>query len=325
MPEGAAKLYPGFGGPLGKVLPEHMAGLIGLPYVGKVIYVDATDGSDTANDGSSQSNALATVSAGYTSATSLKHEVVLITPGGGSGRTTETTAITWNKRFTHLVGNSAPTAQDTRAGLSFGTGGSIDFQQNGCLVKNITFNGTTDINVPVTLSGDYNSFIGVDFKGSLNDTTGDNAAARSLYINGGEENYFGGCFFGADTFIRSTTNATIEFANAASRNVFEKPRFIMRADNTGPVHILFTGTSAIDRWIEFNDSSWYSFWANDADKITAVMDLSAQSATGHVRLTGSLQMEGADDWEASDSSRIFIQPHTATANAIGIAINPSVS
>ena len=89
--------------------------------------------------------------------------------------------------------------------------------------------------------------MGIDFKGSLNATSGADTKARALYINGGQENYFGGCTFGADTYNRSAANATIEFAGAASRNVFEDSDFIMAVSAATPVHVKFTGTSAIDR------------------------------------------------------------------------------
>lgn len=321
--QGAANLIPGFGGPLGKVYPQHLAGMLGLPYIGKVIYVDPNSGSDTANDGSSFTNALATVAAGYAQATSGQHDVVLIAPTGGTGRTAETTAITWAKRFTHLIGNAAPTMQDARAGISFGTGGSLTVSENGCIFKNLTFNGTTDINVPVTVTGDYNSWLGVDFKGSLNDTTGDDAAARALYLNGAQENYFGNCTLGADTFTRSTTNATLELASAASRNFFDNCDFRAFVDNAGPVHVLFTGTSAIDRDLAFRNCSFYFFSANNATPVTAVMNLSAQTATGHVRVLGAAVAQGATDWEAAASGRIYMQSYTATTTAIGLAINPT--
>lgn len=309
-----------------KIYPEDIAGMIGLPFVGNIFYVDPNSGSDTANPGTSANNALATVAAAYDKCTSGNHDVVVIAPSGGTGRTSETTAITWAKRFTHLIGSAAPTAQDPRAGLNFGTGASITFSENGCLVKNITFTGTADVNVPVTVSGHYNSFLGVDFKGSLNATTGDDTAARALYLNGGQENYFGGCTFGADTFMRSAANATIEFASAASRNVFDTCRLIAAIDAATPVHVKFTGTSAIESWIEFRDTSFYSFSANNGTAMTACMNLSAQTATGHVLLTGNTcMMGGITDWEATATGRIYMQPFTSTANAIGIAINPTVS
>ncbi len=308
-----------------KIYPEDVAGMLGLPHIGSVFYVDPSAGSDN-NSGLTQGDALATVAGAYAKMTSGKHDVTIIAPSGGTGRTAETTAISWSKRFAHLIGSAAPTYQDARAGISFGTGGSLSITENGCLFRNLTFNGTTDINVPVTVTGDYNSFIGVDFKGSLNDTTGDDTAARALYMNGAQENTFIGCTFGADTIMRSAANATIEFASAASRNIFSDCRLIAAIDAATPVHVLFTGTSAIDRWIEFRDTSFYSFSANDATAMTACMNLSAQTATGHVLLTGNTcMMGGITDWEATASSRIYMQPFTATTNAIGIAVKPVVT
>ncbi len=318
--------YGGYAPGLGrKVYPEDIAGIIGLPSVGNIFYVDPFAGSDTANGGTAQNDALATVAAAYAKTVSGNHDVVLISPTGGTGRTAETTAITWANKFTHLIGNAAPTMEDARAGISFGTGGSLTLTSaaTGCLFKTLTFNGTTDINVPVTIAGSYNSFLGVNFRGSQNDTTGDDTAARALYINGGQENYFGNCSFGSDTYARSTTNATIEFASAASRNFFDACDFKMFVDNAGPVAILLTGTSAIDRDLTFRDCSFSSFSANDATATTAVMNLAAQSATGHVRLIGTAVEQGSTDWEASASGKIFMTPATATTTAIGIAVNPT--
>jgi len=306
-----------------KIMPQDLAGMLGLPYVGKIIYVDPSGGSDSAG-GSSLDDALATVSAGYALATSGYHDVVLIVPTGGTGRAAETTAITWAKRFTHLVGNAAPTFQDARAGISFGTGGSLTISENGCIFKNLTFNGTTDINVPVTITGDYNSFIGVDFKGSLNATTGDDTAARALVLSGAQENTFSGCTFGADTFDRSAANYTVEFASAASRNVFDGCQFIMSSDATTPRHIYFSEANSIDRWVRFNDCLWYNFTSNDAAQIAACMNLATQTTTGHVLLTGDQLLVGIDNWESTASGRIWTTQYTATANAVGQAINPTV-
>ncbi len=306
-----------------KIYPNDIAGMLGLPHVGNIFYIDPSGGNAN-NSGGAQNDALLTVAAAYAKMVSGQHDVAIIAPSGGTGRTAETTAITWGKRFAHLVGSAAPLAQDSRAGISFGTGGSLTISENGCLFKTLTLNGTTDINVPVTLSGDYNSFIGVDFKGSLNETTGDDTAARALSITGAQENYFGGCTFGADTFMRSAANATVEFASASSRNVFDECRFIEATDATTPVHILFTGTSAIDRWLEFKDCLFYNFTANNAAEPAAVMDLSAQTATGHVLLTGICNLHNIDNWEGTASGRISMTAYTATTNAVGKMINPVV-
>lgn len=306
-----------------KIYPEDIAGMIGLPHIGSIFYVDASAGADT-NSGLTQGDALATVAAAYAKMTDGAHDVTVIAPSGGTGRTAETTAITWGKRFAHLVGNAAPTYQDARAGISFGTGGSLSVTENGCIFRNLTFNGTTDINVPVTVSGHYNSWIGVDFKGSLNGTTGDDTAARALYLNGAQENTFIGCTLGADTFARSAANATLEFASSASRNIFSDCRFIMHADAETPVHVLLTGTSAIDRWIEFNDCLFYAFYTNHTAKVNAVINASAQTATGDIMMTGNCQSVGFDDWEATAASGIVWFPSVKDTNpgtTAGIMIN----
>ena len=307
---------------------KDLAGLIGLPYVGEIYYVDPSGGSDSAS-GTDREDALATVAAAYSLATSGNHDVIVIAPTGGTGRTAETTAITWAKRFTHLIGSAAPTAQDARAGMSFSgtagtSSGSLTISENGCIFRNLTLTTTDDNNSFVTVTGDYNSFQGVDFKGALNATSGDDAASRALVLSGGQENFFAGCTFGADTFDRSAANYTVEFASAASRNVFEDCRFIMASDATTPRHIYLSEANSIDRWIEFKNCSWYNFTANDAAQIAACMNLATQTTTGHVLLTGENMLVGIDNWESTASGRIWIKQSTATANALGQALNPTV-
>ena len=312
-----------------KIYPEDIAGLLGLPVVGSIFYVDPSGGSDTANSGSEADNALKTVAAAYAKMTSGKNDTVVIAPTGGTGRTAETSLITWGKRFAHIIGASAPTAQDTRAGMNFaGASGtataSLTISENGCLFKNLTLTGTDDVNVPVTITGDYNSFLGVDFKGMLNATTGDDTAARSLLLSGAQENYFGGCTFGHDTTMKSAANGTLEFASASSRNVFEDCKFVMAADATSPYHVLFSGTNSVDRWVEFEDTVFYAFYTNHADQPTHVFDLGTQTATADVILSGNSMHVGFDDWEATASGILWVRPSSATTTAIGQAVHPTV-
>jgi len=304
-----------------KIYPEDLAGMLGLPYVGSIFYIDPSGGSDS-DTGESQTAAVATAATAYGLMTTGYHDVALIAPSGGTGRTSETTAITWAKRFAHLIGNAAPTSQDARAGLGFGAGGSFVGSENGSIFSRLTFFSSEDIDETVSFTGDYNSFQGCDFKGTSNATSADSTPWRALNLNGAEENSFYSCTFGADTYTRGAGNATIEFENAASRNYFENCRFRMHNDTANtPVHILLTGTSAIDRDIEFKDCSWYSFWTNHADKTAAVIDASAQTATGDIQITGSYLAIGFDDWEATASNIVWFSPYTATTIAIGLAIN----
>lgn len=301
---------------------------LGIPYVGKVFYVDPTNGNDTTNDGLRPTNAYKTIANAEDDMTSYNHDVVILLPGGTAG-TAETATITWDKHYCHLMGTTAPTGISQRSRMVTTTD-SVDpcltISGNGCIFKNIqlaTYQASND--VLVSLTGDRNYFENVHFAGIGHATAGDDASARCLALTGGAENRFVDCNFGLDTIARSTTNATVEFASASSRNVFEHCRFIMWADNVGPNHVLFTGGSAIDRWAHFDNCTWYSFWTNNVDKVTHVFDLAAQTATGHVLMTGRQVMVGFDDWEAADSGRMYFEPASATANAIGIGINPSVT
>src|SRR3990167_7422325 len=309
-----------------KIMPEDLAGMIGLPYVGNVFYVDATAGSDTANSGTSQDDALATVAAAYDKTVSGQHDVVIIAPTGGTGRTAETTAITWSNSFTHLIGSAAPVRQNIRAGVSFSTGGSLVLSGSGCLFKTLTFTSAADIDETISITGHRSSFLGVDFKGTSNATSADSTPWRALNINAGEENYFGGCTFGADTMTRGVANTTLELEGGAKRNIFDDCFFTMHADTAGTqTHVLITGTSGVDRWNEFHNCRFYAFSTNNGQAVTACMNLSAQTATGHVLVTGEPFLStGITDWEATASGRIQMQAYNTATGTIGIAINPTV-
>lgn len=324
----ANRYYPGFKGRGGnlKWSPADVAGGLGLAYVGDIFYVDGNAGDDSANAGKRQNDAFASVGAAYAACTSGKHDVVVIAPTGGTGRASEATAVTWAKRFTHLVGSAAPVAQDHRAGIDFATGGSLVVSENGCLFKSLTFQSSADIDESVSITGSYSSFLGVDFKGTSNATSADSTPWRALNIAGGQENYFGGCTLGSDTMTRGVANTTLELESAASRNVFEDCRFIMHADTAGTqTHVLLTGTTAIDRWIEFKNCIFYAFSTNNGQAVTACMNLSAQSSTGHVLVTGLPYIStGITDWEATASGRIQMQAFNTATATIGITIAPTV-
>jgi len=308
-----------------KIMPDDIAGMIGLPYVGDIYYVDPVNGSDSAG-GKSQDDAFITVATAEAATTAGQHDVVIIVPASGTGRTSETTAITWDKDFTHLIGNAAPSVQNARAGVSFATGGSFTMDARGCIFKSLTFTSSADIDETVTIVDRYNSFINVDFKGTSNATSADSTPWRALNLNAAEENYFYGCSFGADTMTRGVANTTLELEGGAKRNVFEDCRFLMHADTAGTqTHVLITGTSGVDRWNEFKNCSFYAFSTNNGQAVTACMDLSAQTATGHILVTGLPYLStGITDWEATASGRIQMQAFNTATGTIGIAINPTV-
>src|SRR3990167_1907093 len=309
-----------------KIYPEDIAGMIGLPYVGDIFYVDPTDGSDTANPGTSQNNALKTLSAAEDKMTSFDHDVVLIVPGGTAG-TAELLELAWDKSYCHVIGGTAPTNISQRSRVLFtvaATSPGLNISGNGCIFSNIQIASFVDSNILVTLSGERNYFSNVHFAGIGDATAGDDTAARCLYINDGDENVFDGCVFGLDTIMRSAANATVEMAGGVQRNSFRDCTFQMATDATTPVHVLSTGTSGLDRWNRFHDCLFTNFTTNDSAEPAAVFDISAQTATGHIYLTGDTQLVDIDNWEGTASGRLHITAYTATTNAAGKTINPVV-
>jgi len=244
-----------------KIYPEDIAGMIGLPYVGNVWYVDPYAGSND-DDGLTQGSALKTVAAAYAKCTSGQHDVVLIAPTGGSGRTSETAAITWAKRFTHLIGSAAPTMCGVRAGLSFTlaaatTTPQFNVTENGCIFKSLEFfQGVADSYGMVQVVGDENYFGNCHFAGIANATAGDTASGYCVRMNGGSENTFDGCMFGVDTALRTAANYNLYFyydaTTVSSRNFFYNCFFTMYADADAPRHIK-VNTGGIDRYAYFEN------------------------------------------------------------------------
>lgn len=327
MPRRAAEVYPELGQGL-KIFPQDIAGMIGLPYVGDVYYVDPNSGADT-NGGRRFDDAFSTVAKAEDTASANQNDVILVAPTATTGRTTETAVITWDKDYLHLIGVAAPVVQNIRAGMNapaLAAGTSfLDISADGCIFANQTWAAFNDVDELVEVTGSRNRFHNIHFGGLGNATAADTAAGSSLHITGGQENLFTDCTFGFDTVTRGAANFNIEFESAASRNVFENCRSIMHADADTPFHVKLEGTNAIDRWVEFKNCSFYTFWTNNADDITAAFETSEQTATAHILLTGNTFLEGATDWEASASGILRFNNYDATGATatMGIALTNS--
>ena len=164
-----------------KIMPQDIAGMLGLPYVGDVYYVDAVNGSDTANSGTSWNDAFATVGQAYSSTTNNNHDVIIVAPGGTSA-TSETSAITWSNNQTHLIGNTAPSGISPRARVIWSSD-NIDpcmtISGQGCIFSNIQFATYQDSNdVLVKVTNNRNYFDSVHFAGMGSATAGDDATLR---------------------------------------------------------------------------------------------------------------------------------------------------
>jgi hypothetical protein len=319
----AHNYYPGI--PSNKWYPEDLAGMIGIPHVGNVYYVDPANGSDTANNGKSYKSALATVKAAEDKLIDYNYDVVILAPGA-NGASQESETITWDKNYCHLIGNAAPTMIGMRARMDFITDATdpcMTISGSGCRFVNVKLETTQASNdVLINQTGDRNYFNNVMFQGITNATAGDDATARCLTLTDSHENTFDGCTFGNDTIQRSTTNATVDFAGA-SKNLFRDCLFMMNADNVGPVHVKSTGTTGCSGFNEFNNTKFIAKWTNKADQITANFDLSAQTNSAWIIMSGSQISIGADDWEGTATNILYFEQTVDTnpGTYVGLGIN----
>ncbi len=305
---------------------ENVAIALGLPYVGNIVYLDPTNGNDTTNGGREPGDAYKTLTNAEDDLVTANHDAVVLVNSGTSG-TAETGTVTWDKDYAYLLGSTGQTHMGQRSRV-LTTTDSVDpcftISGRGCIFKNIqlaTYQASND--VLVNLTGDRNYFENVHFAGMGHDTAGNDATGRDLAMTGAVENRFNRCTFGLDTIQRSAANSCLEFASASSKNLFEDCIFQISPDNVAALFVQSTGADGISGWNEFRNTTWLAKWTNAADKITAAFDISAQTQTSIISMTGRQLLVGADDWEASASGHLWFEPHTSTANAIGLAINPT--
>lgn len=307
----------------GKIYPEDLAGVMGLPYIGDVFYVDPTNGNDTANTGKDADNAYASVGAGYGATTNNNHDVVLLKPGGaGSGTASaEASAITWSNSFTHLIGACAPVGISPRARVTFDTADtSPQFTVSGQanIFSNVQLATWVDANILSLVSGNRNYMSRVHLAGIGDATAGDDAAARSLEVNG-EECLFEDCTIGLDTVARSTTNAEIELSGAATRNRFRDCLVLSFADNAGHLFITAPAAADMDRLTMFDRCSFINAINSTATTMTEAINCHA--SVGGTIFLKDCSLIGATDWENSASGNVMIDGAAPTNNTSGLVVD----
>jgi len=309
-----------------KVFPENLATMLGLPYIGNIFYIDPANGSDTANNGKSVNRAFATIAAAHDAMTAYNHDVAILVPGSTAG-TSETAAVTWSKDYCHLIGNTGPVRLSQRSRVLMTTD-SVDpaftISARGCIFSNIQFASFQDsVDVLVELTGDRNYFSNVHFAGLGTATAGDDATGRDLNMTGAVENTFEGCAFGLDTAPRSAANACLGFNSSSSKNVWENCIFNIQPDNVGALFIKSAGADGCSGWNLFKGNTFIAQWTNAADKITAAIDISAQTQTANMIFDGYNTFVGCDDIEGTASGHVWF-PQVIDTNPgtyAGLAVN----
>ena len=304
-----------------KIMPEDVAGIVGLPSVGNIFYVDPGAGSDTANSGTSRDDAFATVTAAYAALTADQDDVVVICPSSSTGRTSEAASINWAKRRTHIIGNGPVRTGWNRAGINFASGAtspSFTVSATNCSFTNIIIANFADINVLVNVTAAYNTFNYVHFAGIANATTGADTAGRSLVITDADDNQFNNCMFGVDTVLNSAANAIVELIGntAVARTQFNNCIFTTVGDDATIRWVLFTGAYASEVYTLFR-SCMFLNTRGGSTGLTVGMTIGA-STNGKIIIDNSWWL-GATDL-ADVITSLYVNNHVVDAGDAGVMI-----
>jgi len=300
-----------------KITPQDIAGMIGLPYVGEIFYIDPTNGNDTSNSGKDQANAYKTLTQAESQMTAYSHDIVVLVSGGTAG-TAEVANITWDKDYCHVIGNAAPVGISQRSRIVFtvdATDPCLTLSANGCIFSNVQIATWQDSNdVLVSWTGERNYFYNVHLAGMGTATAGDDATGRIISMSAAEENLLENCVIGIDTINRSAANASVELASASTRNIFRDCLFPMLADNAGALFVKAASSGDIDRFVLFQRCMFHNADKSTATTITAAMSIHA-SVGGSVILDGC-SVNGATDWSTNYTAVMGANmPDITAANA----------
>lgn len=298
---------------------------------GKRFFVRPATGSDS-NRGRKPTQALASLSQAQTLATASAGDVVYFISEGNSAANSSwrpTSAFTWSKDHTHLIGATAPIMFSQRARISTSTTGlatMVTISANGCIWKNIQmFHGVSGDNTGLiccTVSGDRNYFQNVHFAGGGVSTTADDTGMRSLKLSGASENYFLNCVIGLDTIDRSTTgNAELEFDNGSqadgcARNVFDHT--ILTTYGSGAHPMVIVDADGIDRYALFRDCTFINSIQSGTTALNEVFSCTANSSPGGAIILQNPLAYGCGPWEADvETGRVVLLGHPTPASTDG--------
>ena len=298
-----------------------------LPFVGTQIWCDPVNGSD-GNDGTAPDRAYATFAPAYAALTANKNDVLFII--GGATALNPSTAITWSKSYTHLIGltgNLPGMGQRARIVNTSGNDLAVLFtlSGNGCIVKNVQFFDGKDSAADgacVLVSGSRNYFENV-FIAGMGDATASGPFSRagsySLKVSGAE-NAFVDCTIGLDTIERTAANS--ELIVSGIRNRFIHCDFRSYSTTAGKFLVKIDNSGGDLRDTIFDDCLFFNYTSNWATGITDAFSMPASGSTHYVILRGNCVLVGVGTGWASTVTH-FYGAGPAPNAGYGIATTPT--
>ena len=289
-----------------RIYPENIAGMLGLPSVGEIFYVDP--GVTSSGGGKTVNDAYKTVAEAYDAASADNDDVIVIAGTTSTGRTTETAIMTWAKRRLHLIGNGASRQFNSRNGIGLPASASSGFtvSANNCIFQNISFAGFVDLDVLVEVTGEYNTFNNVHFQGIADTNPAAATGARSLLLTGAGENEFNGCTIGVDTVTRSVANASLELTGSCPRNIFRGCLFPIYTSSADALFVKADTGNCTERFLIFEDCIFNNADTGSSTTMTIAMDLST-TGNGTVFLKDSFG-KGFTDWTNTFNNLFVTMP-----------------
>jgi hypothetical protein len=328
-----------------------VGGIGGIPLTGTWYFVNPETGSD-GNEGTSPDAPFATLYRAHAKMTAGKNDVcVLVGDGSSTGTARLSTALAqtidpsattgtlaWTKNACHLIGVTAPTGIANRARIApptgtytqatFGSGNFVTVSASGCIFANFSlFHGFStggDDQICWTDSGGRNFYSSVHFGGMGDAASAGSTSGRSLLITGSDgEHTFVNCTVGLDTVTRSTTSASLEFADGTPRNKFIECDFPFMTSNAGVLGITTAAAAAADRWQKFERCSFINNIKSTSTQMSALSTLAA--STGGLLLMKDCTLVGITEFgsDATSLGQIYVDGAAPTAGSSGIAVNPS--
>ena len=299
-----------------KIYPEDIAGMIGLPKVGNIFYVDPTNGSDSAS-GRDIDKPLKTAAQGLSLMTADQDDVLVIAGEGATGRTAEAAIIDWNKRRTHIIGNGPARRINPRNGIGVAASASSGFtiSANNCSFTNMSFAAFSDTDVCVEVTAEYTTFNNVHFQGIGHATPAGETGARSLLLTAAEENEFNNCTIGLDTVTRTVANASLELTGSCPRNTFRGCLFPAYVSAATALFVKADTGNCTERFLIFEDCLFNNADTGSSTTMTVAMDLST-TGNGTVFLKDSYG-KGFTDW-TNNFNNLFVTMPLADTDEGGL-------
>jgi hypothetical protein len=302
-----------------------------IPAIGEDFYLVPNKGTDKfyaklKANGISDEKIFTTVASAYTNLTSGSGDTLYVCPGSYA----QTSALTWAKHYTNLIGLSAPVQVNTRARITSTTAALsplITWSANGCVVKDVLFSQegshATTAAICGYVTGARNYFEGVTFRNLGALAVVDNSCRCLKLASSDGENYFKKCTIGADTVDGVTaTNYVIEFANTNQgnqRQIFDEC-VILGNGSANSSFVLASALKCIDgAWVMFKRCLFSNPMAGDYDQMTQAFSLSTD-CNGVIYFMDNL-VYGAATFETSNSGVLIGRnAYAAATTDSGVAL-----